>query len=320
MDNSEALVSIIVVTYNSSMTVIETLDSIKKQEYRNLELIISDDCSQDTTVPDCQKWLNEHKERFVNAILVTSPINTGVSANCNRGFRKAKGEWLKCIAGDDLLFPNCIAEFVNTYKGKAGIVVGRCQKFYVSETGEKHYSEQIEPSCEEMERFDKETVQKHYRRMLIFGNYVFASAVFIKRNKWNEVGEFDERYKMLEDYPYWIRCLSLGHKMDFIALPVAYYRYDFGSLTSSADKFYNINYWECFNKYKREVIYPLISMWNIGYWENEGIQKLRFYILYHIFHNKKSSITLKIDKLLMYCSIYAYIPILGKIARFLMRG
>lgn len=316
MNDSEALVSIIVVTYNSSKTVIETLDSIKNQSYGNIELIISDDCSHDTTVVDCQKWLNKYKGRFVNTVFVTSSINTGVSANCNRGFRKAKGKWLKCIAGDDLLFPNCIAEFINIYKGTAGIVIGRCQQFCVSETGEKYFSEHLELSCGEIERLNKEMVQKNYRRLLIWGNFVFAPAVFIKRSLWSAVGEFNERYNMLEDYPYWIKCLSLGHKMDFISLPVAYYRCNFGSLTSSSDKFYNINYWKCLNKYKREVVYPLISMWNIAYWENEGVEKLKFYILYYIFRNKKSCTALKFDKILTHCSIYTYVPMISKIVKF----
>ena len=102
------LVSVAVVTYNSSKTVIETLDSIFNQTYPNLELIVSDDRSTDNTVEICREWIDAHKERFVRTELLTVEKNTGVSANMNRGADACEGEWVKDIAGDDVLLPDCV--------------------------------------------------------------------------------------------------------------------------------------------------------------------------------------------------------------------
>ena len=107
------LVSIAVVTYNSSKTVLETLDSIKEQTYPNIELIISDDCSKDNTVELCRGWVEKNKGRFVRVEILTVETNTGVSANFNRADAASRGEWGKPIAGDDLLLPNAIQEYVN---------------------------------------------------------------------------------------------------------------------------------------------------------------------------------------------------------------
>ena len=57
---TEPLVSICVITYNSSKTVVETLESIKNQSYSNIELVVSDDCSPDNTVELVQQWLEKN--------------------------------------------------------------------------------------------------------------------------------------------------------------------------------------------------------------------------------------------------------------------
>jgi alpha-1,3-rhamnosyltransferase len=70
-NSSNPLVSIVVITYNSSSYVIETLESIKAQTYQNIELIVSDDCSKDKTVDVCKKWIEKNKQRFVRTELIT---------------------------------------------------------------------------------------------------------------------------------------------------------------------------------------------------------------------------------------------------------
>jgi len=52
----QLLVSVVVVTYNSSKYVEETLESIKNQTYPNIELIVTDDCSTDSTVDIVMNW------------------------------------------------------------------------------------------------------------------------------------------------------------------------------------------------------------------------------------------------------------------------
>ena len=107
------LVSIIVITYNSSKYVLETLESAKAQTYKNIELIISDDCSTDDTFDVCEKWINNNSDFFIRSKIVSASVNKGVAANCNLGFSLAKGNWIKLIAGDDILIKNCIETNIN---------------------------------------------------------------------------------------------------------------------------------------------------------------------------------------------------------------
>ena len=102
------LVSVPVITYNSSEYIIDGLESIKAQTYKNIELIISDDCSTDNTVELCRDWLENNKDYFVRVELVTTDKNTGVAGNCNRSVKACRGEWIRGLSGDDKFLPNTI--------------------------------------------------------------------------------------------------------------------------------------------------------------------------------------------------------------------
>ena len=108
INNHSLLVSVVVITYNSEDYILECLESVKAQTYAGIELIISDDCSQDNTLKICKEWVDENKIRFVNIEIIEVKKNTGTTENINRACRLANGVWIKPIAGDDLLLPKCI--------------------------------------------------------------------------------------------------------------------------------------------------------------------------------------------------------------------
>ena len=115
MEKIKGLVSICVVTYNSGKVIGETLDSIVEQTYQNIELIISDDSSKDDTMLVVKNWLEKNKARFVRTALLETDSNTGVTANCNRACKAARGEFVKLI-GDDILLPEYVSEFVAYFR------------------------------------------------------------------------------------------------------------------------------------------------------------------------------------------------------------
>lgn len=94
------IISVAVITYNSSKTVIETLDSIYHQTYgaENIELIISDDASIDNTVAVIDDWLTLHESSFNKVIFFKNEVNGGVSKNINLAWTASTSEWIKTIA------------------------------------------------------------------------------------------------------------------------------------------------------------------------------------------------------------------------------
>lgn len=190
------LVSIIVVTYNSVNYVLETLESAKAQIYQNIELIITDDCSTDNTIEICQKWLEENKTRFVRSELVKAETNKGIVPNCNQGLYKAEGEWVKFIAGDDILLDNCIKYNINA-------VLNNSYKFFFTQLDFTDTNVNLQKIFQN--GFNLLRSEKSQFKILLKQNCLPAPSAFINRNTLLKLNGFDERFPMLEDYPCWIK-------------------------------------------------------------------------------------------------------------------
>lgn len=201
MDN-QPTITVVVYSYNSSEFIIDTLESIRSQTYPQLMLIISDDCSTDNTVKICKDWIEKNEARFVKTKLLTSDRNTGISANANRAWNACETEYIKDIAGDDLLLPNCIQDYVDYIQDNpdAVVVFARIRPFYV-ERGIKVWSQE---STHDYSFFDL-TTREQYQYLLHKGNHIPAVSCFYNIIKLRGLGfKHDERIPLLEDHPKWI--------------------------------------------------------------------------------------------------------------------
>lgn len=228
----EDLVSIYVVAYNSSAFILETLDSIKKQTYSNIELIVSDDASSDDTVAVCRKWIRENECFFKKVILLTSEVNTGVSANCNRAVKVCSGKWLKCIAGDDRLLENCITSNMDFVKAhpKTDILFSKVIPF-----GEKiNISKWPFRDCS---RFFEQFSAKEMLILLCQGkNFLPAPCAFVRKKVYDKIGGFDENIPFLEDRPFWIKALYLKAHFEFNPVDTVEYRFSPNSISQTGEK------------------------------------------------------------------------------------
>jgi len=103
------LVSVIVPLYNAESTIGETLDSIRAQTYRNLEIIVVDDCSTDNSSGIVQQ-VAQIEPRLK---LVTKPINQGLNLARATGFQSSKGDFITFIDSDDAFANTAIETLVN---------------------------------------------------------------------------------------------------------------------------------------------------------------------------------------------------------------
>lgn len=227
MNKEFPLVSVIVITYNSAKTVLETLESIKNQTYKNIELIISDDCSKDNTVEICKKWINEYGCEFVHSEIITVSKNTGTAGNLNRGFKSSQGIWIKSIAGDDVLMNNCIESNINYIynNSKTEILLSK-----VKPLGENYKLKKYK------DLFNYGALKLTSRELLyllLAKNFLPASTLFIKKHTFEELGGYEESIPLLEDWPFWIKALYNNKSISFNNDYTVYYRMSESSISLS---------------------------------------------------------------------------------------
>ena len=94
--NSEVLVSVVIPTYNAEKYIRDSLEATIRQSYRNIEIIVVDDGSKDSTMQICKSYADRDSR-----IRLFTHENSGVSATRNRGIRHAKGEYIVFVDADD---------------------------------------------------------------------------------------------------------------------------------------------------------------------------------------------------------------------------
>jgi glycosyltransferase involved in cell wall biosynthesis len=99
------LISFCITCYNQEEFIKESIESALAQDYDNLEIIISDDCSKDKTYEIAQEIVNNYIG-IHKVYLFRNDKNLGISENRNRVLRKAKGSWIISQDGDDKSFSN----------------------------------------------------------------------------------------------------------------------------------------------------------------------------------------------------------------------
>lgn len=223
-------VTVSVLTYNSSKTVLETLDSIKAQTYPYLNLNICDDCSTDDTLKICKKWIKDNRDRFQNIKIATSFKNFGVASNCNRSLDLCETKYMKEIASDDILKKDSISHFLQYVR------LNPIPAIYFSRV--KLFGRKSIKSRKKSEAFDYNffALDTHEQiEYLIFKkNVIPAASAFYNVDVLRQMKlRNDERIPALEDWPKWLNYLKAGGSFGFLDEELVGYRVGSGVSTGA---------------------------------------------------------------------------------------
>lgn len=207
------LVSVVVASYNHADFIVKALDSVAKQTYPNLELIIVDDCSKDTSVSKIKAWAAKpkNKKRFVRFIVEAKEINSGAHNTLNKGAALAQGQFINFLNSDDLFASNRIELLVNQLS-ESNALWGVTGVNVIDDNGIEIPSIKLPPEVGFVYE-GIEHARKNYPSLscgLLERNFVVSTGnLFIDTTLFQQVGGF-RSLKYLHDWDFILRTMRLA--------------------------------------------------------------------------------------------------------------
>lgn len=222
MSNNKALVSIVMPAYNCEKYVVEAINSILAQTYRNWELLVLDDGFKDNTL----RIIEEFSQKDSRIKALPNGKNIGVSATRNRGIELASGEWIAFLDSDDMWKPEKLEK-------QFEIVEKEAAEFLF--TGSSYINEEGEAYKEIFEVPEKITYKKLRNQ-----NVISCSSVLVKKKYFEHIKM--EKDEMHEDYAVWLRILKTGVTAFGVNEPLLIYRISRNSKSGNKMKTVKMTY------------------------------------------------------------------------------
>lgn len=223
--------TIIILVYNNSKYIEDCIKSISIQTYQGYEVIIIDDCSQE----DPSDLIHKIAEKYFGKSGIwqyfRNSENMGTVKSANKGISLAKGNLIKLIAADDKFHDaNTLGYIFENFKPEMRVLLSRVAKCNEDLVWNGEYE------CEE---FQSEISNNGIRaqKKLAIRNLIAAPGVFFKKEFFDKWGLFDETYRLLEDWPTWLRTLRNGEKFYYLEYTTVDYRNDSG-VVSGGNPYY----------------------------------------------------------------------------------
>ena len=201
--SKNALVSVIIPTYNRKTYVQEAIYSALEQTYPQIEIIVIDDGSNDGTGPLL-------KSKYGHRIKYIFLENRGEAAARNVGIHQSDGEYLAFLDSDDIWMPTKIEKQVEFLKSRSDYGIVSCHVLVIDEAGKYIHNVPKRPE-QKSEHITLET--------LVLNSPVYQSTVLIRRECIEEVGGYDESIRYGEDRDLILRTAA-SYQAGFILEPL----------------------------------------------------------------------------------------------------
>jgi len=214
-------VSICIPVYNGAKYVCETINSVLNQDYENLEILVSDDCSTDDTISIVES-IKDNRIRIIK-----NKENLGLGGNWNVLLREATGDYLMIVCQDDLLIPGVISQKVKVLEENPDVVIVTSASYVINENSTRLF---VRRPFKKTQKFDRNKI----RERLFAGRNIFMEPPnnMLRRSAMLKTGEFDTTLWYVIDWDYWLRILEYGTAY-YINKPLSSFRISKTSATGS---------------------------------------------------------------------------------------
>jgi glycosyltransferase involved in cell wall biosynthesis len=223
--NSEPLVSIITISYNSAKTIENSIRSVLRQTYKHIEYIVIDGCSTDGTLD----IINKYKQEI--SVFISEPDN-GISDAWNKGLKIARGEIIGLLNADDIYNKETIRIITEKYQNSADkqcIYYGQC--VFINNNQIVGINKRI---------FNE--------KKLISGFSFTHTACFVSKAVYDRIGGFNISVKIAMDSEFLLRCHLSEIKFEYVNCILTYM-----AAGGNSDKYSKKGYFEyldILNNYK----------------------------------------------------------------------
>jgi GT2 family glycosyltransferase len=221
------IVSVIIANYNGAGFIADAIGSACRQTQGNIEIIVSDDASTDTSV----EIVSELMTRDPRIRLIRSDRNGGPAAARNRALAVATGEWIAVLDSDDLMHPERLTTLVGAAERDEADIVADDLLFFDTD--------RVEPPRTLLRgRLAKAAfwvgAERFVRANFLFGRGlalgylkpIFRSSLFAASGV-----RYDERLRLAEDFDFVFRLLHFGARFRVYPLLLYFYRRHSGSIS-----------------------------------------------------------------------------------------
>jgi len=198
------LVSVIIPAYNAELHIKRAIESVIKQTYKNIEIIIIDDGSTDRTA-DIIKSLKDPR------IIYFYQKSKGQGAARNYGIVKSKGEYITFLDADDFYLPEKVENQIKFLIDHPEYKIVYCELLHFYARNPSVF-------------FKKKYTCSHgnVTKDLLEINFVKnPNAVMVSKEVFNKVGLFNEKRYFPEDWEMWLRISQTGFKFGFLESDLA---------------------------------------------------------------------------------------------------